>query len=274
MAPFTEHVPQSRDLRSFPSYFRSPDDGIDRYEVVVAGAGPLKSGQADGIQARMLEVFKTLGISDEIEKNAFHIKTIEWQLIMRVAAPLAARFPYTATLHQGWIERIMETDLLRYSPRGVIRNTKLFLFSRRSKPTRVRRALRTKHLVGADGTHSVVREQVGLQLKGQSLDYIWDVVNLSVDTDSPDIRRRTTVHSPAGSVMIIPRERTYTGEYLTRLYVQVPEAASPEGTGGSAESEENAKGRSSNVTLGGIFKQVQDALHPYSIRPKGDEASD
>lgn len=60
---------------------------------------------------------------------------------------------------------------------------------------------------------------MGLKLEGESLDHIWGVVDLVVDTDFPDIRRRCAIHSPAGSVMVIPRERIATGNYLTRLYV-------------------------------------------------------
>ncbi|KAF7915041.1 uncharacterized protein EAE98_011364 [Botrytis deweyae] len=37
----------------------------------------------------------------------------------------------------------------------------------------------------------------------------------------PYLRKRHAIHSDAGSVMIIPRERISTGQYLARLYVQI-----------------------------------------------------
>lgn len=97
----------------------------------------LKSGQADGIQPRTLEVFKTLGISDEIENGACQMwefafwstsddpcKIIERRSCVPEVIP-PARFQYEATIHQGRVERIMETDLLRYSARVVERESKL-----------------------------------------------------------------------------------------------------------------------------------------------------
>ena len=256
----------------------------------------LKSGQADGVQPRTLEVFKTLGISDEIENEACQMwqfafwntsmdtsKTIERKSVVPNVVP-PARFRYEATLHQGRIERIMETDLLRYSKRGVQRDTKLlhvqideedpeFPVLAEIETRGVRSVIRTKHLVGADGAHSTVRKCMGLTLEGQSLDHIWGVVDMVVDTNFPDIRRRCAIHAPAGSVMVIPRERIVTGEYLTRLYVQVPGLAKPENDvtpeGSSLElSVEDARIRRGQVTLEEILKQASDAFKPYYLRPK------
>ncbi|KAL4874502.1 FAD binding domain-containing protein [Aspergillus karnatakaensis] len=345
MPLFTEHASSSRNLRVLPSFapplprlcpeFVPPeDDEIKRYEVVIVGAGPaglmlqlllsryglsdssllcidskpgtLKSGQADGIQPRTLEVFKTLGISDEIENEACQMwefafwnasddagKIIERRSIVPEVIP-PARFPYEATIHQGRIERIMETDLHRYSARGVQRNTSLLAVrideegdpdfpvlaeiqvadgDNHDRPQLV--VIRTKHLVGADGAHSIVRKSLGLPLEGQSLDHIWGVVDLVVETDFPDIRRRCAVHAPAGSVMVIPRERISTGEYLTRLYVHVPGAVeAAESRDADADLKQGAKGRRSQVTLDGILAQASAVLHPYYIRPKRKRAVD
>ena len=234
-----------------------------------------------------------LGISDEIEKEACQMwqfafwnpsadrgKIIERTAIVpEVLAP--ARFPYEATIHQGRIERIMETDLLRYSKRGVLRNTKLlnvqideadaeFPVMITMTTDGIEKVARTKHLVGADGAHSVVRQCMGLQLEGESLDHIWGVVDLVADTNFPDIRRRCAIHSPAGSVMVIPRERISTGEYLTRLYVHCPQtivSADDQDCEDGAKSDA-ARQRRGKITLDGILRQAADAFQPYFIRPK------
>lgn len=257
----------------------------------------LKSGQADGVQPRTLEVFKTLGISDEIENEACHMwqfafwnpaenkdKVIERTAVVpEVLVP--SRFPYEATIHQGRIERIMDTDLLRYSERGVLRNTRLVdvrideefdtefpVVVTMNTNSEEQKVVRTKHLVGADGAHSIVRQCMGLRLEGESLDHIWGVIDLVADTDFPDIRRRCAIHSPAGSVMVIPRERIATGEYLTRLYVHVPETVVPDSDhvldGNGDIKTEDARQRRSKITQEGILQQAADAMKPYYVRPK------
>jgi 2-polyprenyl-6-methoxyphenol hydroxylase-like FAD-dependent oxidoreductase len=260
--------------------------------------GTLKSGQADGVQPRTLEVFKSLGISDEIENEACQMwefafwntsddpaKVIERRSVVPEVIP-PARFPYEATIHQGRVERIMETDLLRYSQRGVLRDTKLvslridesadpeFPVIAEIEINGIPKIIRTKHLVGADGAHSLVRKSVGLSLEGQSLDHIWGVVDLIVDTNFPDIRRRCAIHSHAGSVMVIPRERISTGEYITRLYVNMPGVVEPGSGSANADLKKDAKGNRSKVTLEGILKQAQDVFEPYYIRPKRDDSID
>lgn len=89
-----------------------------------------------------------------------------------------ARYPHEVTIHQGRIERILEADLLRYSKRGVERNTKVVdikideegdeefpvvavLEAVSQDGEQRRRTIRSKHLVGADGAHSVIRRCMG-----------------------------------------------------------------------------------------------------------------
>ncbi|OJJ43909.1 hypothetical protein ASPZODRAFT_2113935 [Penicilliopsis zonata CBS 506.65] len=355
MPVFTEYSSSPRDLRVLPSFAPplprlsskfEPEPGDEKYEVVIVGAGPagmmmhllltryglsddsvlcvdakpevLKSGQADGLQCRTLEVLKSLDLADEIltqgcqqwevafwdpstHRNADTGKVppgIErTSLVSEVR--VAARFPYCVTIHQGRIERILETDLLRYSKRGIQRSTRLVNVTidedgdpefpvkaqlEDANDGSCRRTIRSKYLVGADGAHSVVRRSMGLKLQGESTNHIWGVVDLVLDTDFPDIRRRCAIHSAAGSVMVIPRERIPTGEYLTRLYVQIPgvvkadndqEEEEEEGKGEAADkSKKEAKTRRNEVTLESILAHAEAAFRPYTIKPKGRDAVD
>jgi phenol 2-monooxygenase (NADPH) len=272
----------------------------------------LKSGQADGLQPRTLEVLGSLGLVEEIltqgcqmwevafwnpkqasVSNGYtngEIRGIERTSIVPDVA-VAARFPHEVTIHQGRIERILEDDLKRYSARGVQRSSRLTkvlideagdpdfpVLAEIESPSGVR-TVRTKHLVGADGAHSLVRRSMGLKLQGETSDFIWGVVDLIVDTDFPDIRRRCAIHSDNGSVMVIPRERIATGEYLTRLYVHVQEEVKPdsdivaeEGIEGVRKSE--ARARREKITMESILEQAQEVLKPYYIKPISADAVD
>ena len=53
-------------------------------------------------------------------------------------------------------------------------------------------------------------------MEGEQTEYVWGVVDLTPDTDFPDIRSRCVIHSNNGSCMIIPRE-----DDKVRLYVQL-----------------------------------------------------
>ena len=67
--------------------------------------------------------------------------------------------------------------------------------------------VKAKYMLGADGAHSWVRNQLGFKLEGESTDYIWGVLDIVPITDFPDIRMRCAIHSAnSGSVMVIPRE--------------------------------------------------------------------
>lgn len=247
--------------------------------------GTLKAGQADGLQPRTLEVLRSLGLVDEILNEGCQMWEVGFwnpspkggiertSIVPDVA--VNARYPHEVTIHQGRIERIFNDDLRRFSQRGVLRSTRLVDVHLDEKEDAEfpisaeietegggRRKIRTKYLVGTDGARSTVRQLMGLKLEGESLDYIWGVVDFVADTDFPDIRRRCAIHSDAGSIMVIPRERIVSGDYLTRLYVLVPGAVNG---GGNAEE---ARQRRQKVTLEDIFRQARAVLGPYSIDVK------
>lgn len=43
------------------------------YKIVERRAGPLESGQADGVQCRTVEIFESFGIAEDLLKEAYHV---------------------------------------------------------------------------------------------------------------------------------------------------------------------------------------------------------
>lgn len=184
----------------------------------------------------------------------------------------AARYPFNLALHLSKIEPFIENDLLRYHNEGIHRGTRLSNVTISDDPDfpveaiieakGKCRTVRSKYLVGADGAHSNVRRCMELQLEGNSLGYIWGVIDLIVETDFPDIRRASFIHSSTGSVLIIPREQIESGEYLTRLYVQTPEKVN------AWDTQETTKAKRNRFTLDDILQYAASAFRPFTINPK------
>ncbi|THV96016.1 putative phenol monooxygenase [Aureobasidium pullulans] len=276
--------------------------------------GTLKAGQADGLQPRTLEVLQSLGIASEIIAEGCHMEEVAFwnpaeptegtngngpvgikrtNFVPDVNVP--ARFPFEVTIHQGRIERILQENLDVYASKNTIRRSHHFIdytVDTANHPdypvlvnyeheledgTRVPGSVRTKYLVGGDGARSKVRKSMGLSLEGETSDHIWGVCDFVADTDFPDIRNRCAVHSESGSVMVIPREQIATGEYLTRLYVQVPgdvDAKADRTTTPGDEKKSSDKKKRAEVTLEYIFGQANAVFAPYKIKIKGGTVPD
>jgi phenol 2-monooxygenase len=58
---------------------------------------------------------------------------------------------------------------------------------------------------------------------GDTTDSVWGVMDIYPITTFPDIRRKCTIHSTSGNLVIIPRE----GGSLVRFYIQLPAGTSP-----------------------------------------------
>jgi phenol 2-monooxygenase len=113
--------------------------------------------------------------------------------------------------------------------------------------------VKAKYVLGADGAHSWVRNELGFSLVGDSTDYIWGVLDIVPITDFPDIRSRCAIHSAnSGSVMVIPRENK-----LVRLYIQMT-TTEKIGDGGSRADR-------SKITPETILASAQKILAPYKL---------
>lgn len=109
--------------------------------------------------------------------------------------------------------------------------------------------VRAKYVVGCDGAHSWVRQQMGFELEGESTDYIWGVIDIIPLTDFPDIRTTCMVKSKEGAMLVIPRERK-----LVRLYVQMAEV-----------DADNGREARAGINPDTILTQAQKILAPYKM---------
>lgn len=80
-----------------------------------------------------------------------------------------------------------------------------------------------KYVLGCDGAHSTVRKSLEYKMLGDTTDTVWGVMDIYPLTTFPDIRRKCTIHSAAGNLLIIPRE----GGSLVRFYIQLPAGTHP-----------------------------------------------
>src|SRR5207245_1038295 len=78
--------------------------------------------------------------------------------------------------------------------------------------------VRARYVVGCDGARSTVRKSIGRELRGDSANHAWGVMDVLAVTDFPDIRCKSLSQSASdGSILAIPRE----GGYLVRLYAEL-----------------------------------------------------
>ena len=198
---------------------------------------------------------------------------------------IGARYPFTATLQQGLIERVFVQGLEAKGVR-VRRGWAVVGFENEGAakggqwPVRVElapvgegggegEAVRAKYVVGADGARSFVREKLGIRVvRREGGGVVWGVIDGGVRTGFPDIevcvwdvyigvyglrwlimgKTKCTIHSEHGSMMVIPRENG-----LTRLYVQL---------GTSMDNDHTSRRQASQAEIQATAKKI---LQPYDI---------
>ncbi|KAH9479232.1 Phenol hydroxylase [Psilocybe cubensis] len=244
------------------------------------------AGQADGIQPRTIEVFQSYGLAERLLKEgnqmhmaAFYNPSADGGIELTDRVPdvtaTSARYPFEVTLHQGAIESIFLDSMREHGveiSRPVIPTSltlsedETLLNDPQAYPVRVElqkilengeagetEVVHAKFVIGADGAHSWVRRTLSISMDGEQTDYIWGVVDLNPDTDFPDIRNKTAIHSNNGSCMIIPRE-----DDKVRIYIQLDDK--------TAHVTQDGRVDRSKLRPGLLLEQVQKTLHPYYIR--------
>lgn len=177
--------------------------GIGSVLTVDEKPRPVKSGQADGLQPRTLEVLQSLDLANEIltqgcqmceiafwnPKNNGKGPGIERMSIMN-GINVPSRYPHGVTIHQGRIEKIFNDDL-ESRGKSVDKGWKVtdwrFDYTNADYPILVnmestlsdflgaQRQVRAKFLIGADGARSTVRCGMGESLVGDHTDHVWYV---------------------------------------------------------------------------------------------------
>jgi len=252
-----------------------------RTRIVEQKAGPLSLGQADGIACRTMEMFNAFGFADRVEREAYWVnETTFWkpddgetgQIVRHGRIPDTeeglSEFPHVilnqARVHDFYLD-CMRNAPTRLEPDYGMRLYDLSIPQDPAEPVTIRlqpvdaegdtglETIRARYVVGCDGARSAVRRAMGRELRGESANQAWGVMDVLAYTDFPDIRLKSAIHSASeGSILIIPRE----GGYLVRLYIELDKLG------------ENERVAAKNITQDHLIAAAQRILHPYALDVK------
>jgi 2-polyprenyl-6-methoxyphenol hydroxylase-like FAD-dependent oxidoreductase len=151
-----------------------------RVRVVDKNDGPATESRAFAVQARTVELFRNIGLADELLRRgvvatgvSFHIKgKLVGGLNFDRARAATAPYQFILMAPQAEIEALLLADLARHGV-TVERGTRLVSLSQTDDQVTAlvdedgqERAISARYIVGADGSRSTVREQIGLAFKG------------------------------------------------------------------------------------------------------------
>ena len=250
-----------------------------RTRIIEQKSGPLQMGQADGISGRSIEIFQAFGFAERVMKEAYYLEAITfWQhdparpeRIIRTTKKADGRgrfseFPHVV-LNQARIHQFL-LDSMQKSPARLVPDYQRrlvdlhvgdastdFPVSATVERTDTDHAgvpekVRARYVVGCDGARSTVRQLMNLQMRGDSANKAWGVMDLLLVTDFPDIRIKSIVQSAQeGNLLIIPRE----GGHLVRFYVEMDKL------------RESERASQLNITVEQLIDASRRILRPYTL---------
>ncbi|KAL2840885.1 FAD binding domain-containing protein [Aspergillus pseudoustus] len=222
------------------------------YRILERSSGPLKLGKADGVQCRTVEIFESFGMGEELLREAYHVLEVGFWAddgtghVKRTGRtadvqPGLSHCPHVI-LNQARINGLFIERMEEYGGSGVeygwdvtgvsVQGDGEFpvkVTARRvgenGEDQGVEEAFEAKYALACDGAHSTVRKSLGYDMVGDSTDAVWGVMDMVPRTDFPDIRKKVSIRSKAGNMLIIPREgESYN---LTRFYIELPAGTKP-----------------------------------------------
>jgi phenol 2-monooxygenase len=236
-------------------------------------------GQADGIACRTMEMFHAYGFSERVLKEACWInETTFWKADANAPETIVrsgrvqdvedglSEFPHVilnqARVHDGFLD-VMRRSPAKLAPFYGRRLLDLRIDPAAGHAVTVRLAkgedetevetVRARYVVGCDGARSTVRKSIGRELRGDSANHAWGVMDVLAVTDFPDIRCKSLIQSSAdGSLLVIPRE----GGYLVRIYVEL------------AKLEVGERVVNRNITVEDVIAKAQRILKPHTLEVK------
>ncbi|KAF1810326.1 hypothetical protein P152DRAFT_94815 [Eremomyces bilateralis CBS 781.70] len=252
---------------------------------------PTATGRADGIQPRSLDLLRNMGLKRAIMAHhpakvyevAFWDPAAGNQGIHRTgtwaSCPkfIDARYPFTTLLHQGHIEQAFIGDM-ETNGTSVQRPWTITDFENDGHdPTypvsvtiqhvdgeqKGKETVRAKYLFSGEGARSFIRERLGVKMDfGDPISNVWGVMDGVVRTNFPDIKMKCTIHSDAGSIMVIPRE-----DNMVRLYIQIASSTDPDFNPRKTATEKEVQEKAKQILK--PYYLEWDSVEWYSVYPIG-----
>ncbi|KAJ6021489.1 hypothetical protein N7540_006993 [Penicillium herquei] len=242
-----------------------------RSKILERRDGPMKMGQADGVQCRTVEIFESFGVSEELLREAYHVLEVSFWAddgtgaIKRTGrtadtAPGLSHQPHVI-LNQARINGLLIELMQKYNNQKIDYGYNVVdLQVDTASPSDLDaypitvsaerdgkiEKFGAKYVLGADGAHSTIRKTLDFKMEGDSTDSVWGVMDMVPRTNFPDFRKKSTIRSKAGNILIIPREGD--SRNLTRFYIEIGQGT-------------NAK----DVTLEDLQNRAKSILQPYEI---------
>ncbi|WOH48309.1 FAD-binding monooxygenase [Bradyrhizobium sp. sBnM-33] len=244
----------------------------------------LLRGQADGVACRTMEMFHAFGFGERVLKEACWItETTFWKPDDRKPENIVrsgrvqdveddlSEMPHLilnqARVHDCYLD-VMRKSPTKLEPYYSRRLLDLSIapaarFEEHAVTVRLERLdaghegdveiVQARYVVGCDGARSIVRRSIGRELRGDSANHAWGVMDILAVTDFPDIRFKVLIQSARdGSIIVIPRE----GGYLVRLYVELA----------NLDADERVASR--NITPDDLIAKARRILHPHTLEVK------
>jgi 2-polyprenyl-6-methoxyphenol hydroxylase-like FAD-dependent oxidoreductase len=169
-----------------------------RARIIDKGDGAALETRALGIHARTLEVFDMMGLADRFVARGqvvrrFHMYTDGKTLVRLELGRNGSAFGFMLDVPQDVTETLLRQRISELGGR-VEQGTELSGLAVDSggvtatvcEPGGVARDVRADYLVGADGAHSRVRSELGLEFRGHPYTQDWLLADVHLDWDRPE----------------------------------------------------------------------------------------
>ncbi|GAB3759069.1 FAD-dependent monooxygenase [Microlunatus parietis] len=186
---------------------------------------PTSSSRALGLQARSMELLAGLGLAEPIAEQAYQLSGAsimrgDEELTRMPWLPPDSPYPYTYVLPQQGLETILRRRLDELGL-DVAAGSELVTLIQDDRSVTARlsggRELTASWLIGADGSRSTVREQLGIPFTGVATGETYYLADAVLDP-APPVRDSGMWLGPEGPLMIM---RLPGPDGLWRLFVDV-----------------------------------------------------
>lgn len=179
-------------------------DGIQCRLIDKASHRAMES-RAIAIHSRTVETFELMGLADAFLSAGHRITGVNvygerGRIAHAAFGMLETRYPFVLGVPQDETERILEERLAGHGVR-VERNTELVSLAQRESgvSARLRTADRVEEveadwLLGCDGAHSTVREQLGISFSGATYPELFVLADIKVDGDLDHAEAQVWLH--------------------------------------------------------------------------------